>query len=287
MPRSTSFAEGLSRESPHQGLLALLLLLTVVWLLSAAVVKTRDAATRAQCLSNLRQVGMALQEYHNGAGCFPRGTVPNTNLPPDRRLSWMVEIYPAWMMGGYKILLDRTKAWHAEENCPPRWRVRGKEELVGAVVFRCPASSVQTAPHLPGVTHYRGIAGVGEDAAELPLSDRRSGFFGYDRKLTRDDIKDGMSTTIAVVEVADGEPWTAGGRATVRGLATDGPPYFGEGGQFASNHGRHRFPFPNSRTTSVLFVDGSVRTLTASVSPRVFEALATIAGSQEIDGFED
>jgi hypothetical protein len=272
-----------------KGLLALFLVLTVLWLLSAAVVKTRDAATLTECANNLHQIGMALQLYDDTHHRFPQGTVPNTNLPPDRRLSWTVEICPAYIEGGYRLLLDRTKAWDAPENCPPRCRIKEKdeEELFGEVkVFVCPASPVPFTPHLPNLTHYRGIAGVGEDAAELPLSDRRAGFFGYDRKVTRDDIKDGTSATIAVVEVPDGEPWTAGGRATVQGLATGGPPYLSEGGQFSTNHGRHRFPFPNTRTTSVLFADGSVRPFTAAVSPRVFEALATIAGREEIDGFE-
>src|SRR5262249_22672845 len=190
--------------------------LTAVWLVSAAVVKVRDAATRAQCMNNLHVIGDALNNYHENHHCFPQGTVPNTNLPPDRRLSWLIEIYPHYVESSPKTLFDRTKAWDAAENCPPRWRLKGegREELMGEQkLLLCPASPVQPAPHLPSLTHYRGIAGVGEDAAELPLSDRRAGFFGYDRKLTRDDIKDGMSTTIAVVEVADGEPWTAGGRA--------------------------------------------------------------------------
>src|SRR5262249_54346209 len=225
-------------------MLALFIALTAVWLVSAAVVKVRDAATRAQCMNNLHVIGGALDNYHETNACLPRGTVPNTNLSPERRLSWTVEICPTYIKGGYKLLLDRTKAWDAPENCPPRCTIKEKdgEELFGQVkIFACPANPVQAAPHLPSLMYYRGIAGVGEDAAELPLSDRRAGFFGYDRKVTRDDIKDGLSTTIAVVEVADGEPWTAGGRATVRGLERGGPADFSEGGEVSSNHRRPRF----------------------------------------------
>ena len=39
---------------------------------------------------------------------------------------------------------------------------------------------------------------------------------------------------MAVTEVLDGGPWTAGGHATVLGLATDGRPYLGKSGQFSS-----------------------------------------------------
>ena len=173
---------------------------------------------------------------------------------------------------------DRTKAWDAEENCPPRWRVHIAEEgntretLVGELKsFLCPANPAGLGPALPSPTSYLGVAGVGEDAAELPLSDCRAGFFGYDRKLSLKDIKDGAANTMAVAEAVDGGPWTAGGRATVRGLAT-GRPYLGEGGQFSAHH----------HGTNVLLADGSVRPLTALVSPQVFEALATIAGGEAI-----
>src|SRR4051812_33479077 len=55
-------------------------------------------------------------------------------------------------------------------------------------------------------------------------------------------------------------------------LDPDGGPYLGAGGQFGGGH----------RGTNVLFVDGSVRHLDASVSPEVFEALGTIAGGEKV-----
>jgi prepilin-type processing-associated H-X9-DG protein len=115
-----------------------------------------------------------------------------------------------------------------------------------------------------------GVAGVGEDAAALPLTDRRAGFFGHDRKLTIGDIKDGTAGTLMVVEAMDGGPWTAGGRATVRPMA---PPYLGPGGPFSGRHREIGTPVVNG-----LFADGSVRVLATAVSPTVLEAHATIAG---------
>jgi len=141
----------------------------------------------------------------------------------------------------------------------------------------CPANPSRNGPGLPCPTHYLGIAGVGEDAAELPLADPRAGFFGYDRRLTQKDLKDGASTTLMLAEAVDGGPWTAGGKATVRGFAAGSRPYLGQGGQFASLH----------RATNVAFADGSVRPLTAAVSPKVLEALATAAGREKVEGLGD
>jgi hypothetical protein len=270
-----------------------LFVLLVGGLAVTSVSRVRNAAQLTRCQDNLRSIGLAFQTHHDCDGHFPTGTLPNADLPPEKRLSWAVQVYPAFMMGGIRTHLDRTRAWDAEGNCPPRCSVRvdseghTREELVGDIaVFLCPANPARSEPGLPSPIHYLGIAGVGEAAAELPLSDPRAGFFGYDRKIMRGDIKDGLSVTMVVAEAVDGGPWTAGGRSTVRGLAVDGAPYLGEGGQFASLHRSSAFvPLSQPRVTNVLFADASVRPLTASVSPRVFEALATIAGGEVVAPF--
>ena len=63
--------------------------------------------------------------------------------------------------------------------------------------FAGPAARVQLrqfqgrgrlGPELPSPTHYLGVAGLGEDAPLLPLTDPRAGFFGYDRKVSTLDF---------------------------------------------------------------------------------------------------
>jgi prepilin-type processing-associated H-X9-DG protein len=243
------------------------------------------------CQNNLKQIGLAIANYQDTYGHFPMGTSSGAVFPPDKRLSWCTEIYPAFLAGGIQSLLDRAKSWDAESNCPPRHRVRidtmtgaTREEFVGNVkVFLCPANLVRNDPSLPSPTHYVGLAGVGEHAAELPFTDPRAGFFGYDRQISSREIKDGLSTTMAITEVLDGGPWTAGGRAAVRGLAAGEQPYLGEGGQFSSLHQSGEGLLQGPVATNVCFADGSVRFFTPSVSPQVFEALATIAGGEKVD----
>ena len=261
-----------------------------------AINRVRHAANRMECSSNLKQIGIALHNYAEQHDHFPAGTVLNADLPPDKRLSWLTEIWPSFMNGGVTERLDRKKAWDAQENCPPYWSVRvshdpyeSRTELMGEVsVLSCPANLGQYDPLMPGSTHYIGMAGVGDDAATLPLPHPRAGFFGYDRKIRARDIVDGLSTTMAVAEVLDGGPWTAGGKATIRGLEASDVPYLGEGGQFASLHRKSdTFALSLPIVTNVLFADGSVRPVTSSVSPRVVEALATIAGGEEVEPLED
>jgi hypothetical protein len=275
-------------------LIVLLLVLLVGGFVVSVAINTRNAAHRMACQNNLRQIGLACQNYQDSYGHFPTGTVANASLPPDKRLSWLTALWPPYLEGGCKSLLDKTKPWDADTNCPPRCSVKFdadnamgyQEELVGELrIFLCPANPSQADHSLPSATHFVGIAGLGEQAAELPLSDPRAGFFGYDRRISAKDIKDGLATTMAVTEVLDGGPWTAGGWPTVRRLISSATPYLGQGGQFASLHweGGDLFLLSRPVATNVLFADSSMRRFTATMSPQVFEALATIAGGERVD----
>ena len=270
-------------------IVVLLIILTILGLIIPAIGKVQSAANGMLCQSNMRQIVIACHNHQNDWSCWPIATVCESDLAPNKRLSWLTRICPAYMEGGWELLLDKTRAWDDETNCPPRcrnWREKGgpsTTELVGNLkMFFCPGNPTRSGPAIPCPTHYIGIAGLGADAAELPLADRRCGLFGYDRRVSMQDIKDGTSTTLALSEVLDGGPWTAGGRATVRGLVVGEHPYLGEGGQFTSTH-RTAFFLGTRPDVNVAFADCSVRRLTATMSPQVFEALATIAGGEPVE----
>jgi prepilin-type processing-associated H-X9-DG protein len=169
--------------------------------------------------------------------------------------------------------------WDADENRITRTKdvESGTIYVVGRIDgLSCPAGPDDGGTPMPGLTSYVGVAGVGTDAARLPGHDPRAGIFGYGRQVRLEDIKDGASMTMAVVETAERNgPWTAGGPATVRGLDPARRPYIGRGGQFGGTH---------RGGAAVLFADGSVRFVRASIRPRTFEALATIAGGERIGG---
>jgi hypothetical protein len=214
-----------------------------------------------------------MHNYRDSHGHFPAGTIANSDLRPEKRLSWLVELGPYIEATDFFKRIDLSKSWDAKANDAPA--------LTAHPVFICRASGQVSK----STSSYVGMAGVGMDAATLPRGDRRCGFFGYDRRITQEDVKDGLAQTVFVLETTlDKGPWTAGGPATVRGLDPGEQAYIGKDGPFGLVHRDPKFwevtRLPAEANAG--FADGSVRFLPDTVRPEVLQALVTIAGGEEI-----
>jgi Protein of unknown function (DUF1559) len=145
----------------------------------------------AQCESNMHNAALAVLGYYQSTGSFLSGTVANANLPPADRLSLFVPVCPYLDEAELYNWIDQTLPWDGGGN--------GKLGEIGIGVLNYP-NAARVAPSAPQPTTSIAIAGIGIDAPLFPKTDPRAGVFGYDRKTTVADIKDGTSTTMMLAE---------------------------------------------------------------------------------------
>jgi prepilin-type processing-associated H-X9-DG protein len=194
------------------------------------------------------------------------------DLPPGKRLSWQVALLPYLEQDDVYAKIDLAQAWDAARN------EEGVRRLIKC--FLCPTGNA----HLDvGVTYYIGMAGVGPDAATLPKDSPRVGVFGYDRTIALRNITDGtMNTILALESFVDNGGWAEGGPATVRGVDPENQPYIGIDRPFGRRHAQRSWFGTMPTSANAAFADGSVRQLHHTISAQTFEAMATIAGGEEI-----
>ena len=161
----------------------------LVALLVPAVQSAREAARRAQCQNNLRQIGLALLNYESANGCFPPAYVADEKGRPMH--SWRVLILP---------YLDREDLYR-QYNFDEPWNSPGNRALARLMpsIYRCPSDGTAA----PDQTSYAVIVGPALDQPQ-PGPNRLGGFalFTGDRPPKFAYVRDGASNTILVVEAA-------------------------------------------------------------------------------------
>jgi len=229
-----------------------------------AAVKKPAAPQAVTAASRLTRLGDLLGQYRKRHGNFPAGTSGQEPLRPNERLSWLAELAAG------SLFSDRPNpVWFEPWNSPRNDRFVRQQ----ISEFLNPAVDERISPQNYPATHFVGVAGVGDDAADLPVDHPRAGVFGNSRTTRLEDIHDGASNTLMVLGVTrDLGSWAAGGSATVRPLThepyVNGPDGFGSG---------------STDRMMVLKADGSVAEMSTTTDPRIFRRMAAISDGLPLD----
>lgn len=205
-------------------------------LLLPAVQAAREAARRAQCANNLKQIGLALHNYHDVYGTFPPAYIPDENGQPKH--SWRVLILPFLERQDLYQMYNFDEPWNSPNNAQLADRM--------PEVFRCPSDPISV--NSPA---YLAISG-----AETVFNNGEGSVIS--------DINDGLSNTIMVAEVAGAninwlEPRDLDVTTMSRAINASQ-----DGDAISSYH-------PGG--AQVLFADGSVRFLSDTMDAASVDAL--------------
>jgi prepilin-type processing-associated H-X9-DG protein len=279
-------------------LVVIAIIAILIGLLLPAVQKVREAAQRASCENNLKQLGVALHNFHSANEGFPPAKIDK----PGTGYGWAHFVLPYIEQGNLYAAIDFNKGWDSAANDLPA------NTSVNAHViptFLCPAApGGRKGSNGRGVTDYAAVDQLKRPntyytAHPMPPSDPTYiGVLGHNvyRRVT--DIADGSSSTILLAEDAGRtETWIMGRRTSTGGTtgawANPGTQITVGGFNTANNtvpgacavnctNNNEVYGFHTSGA-NVVFADGSVHTLRANLTVNVLIPLMTRSGGEVID----
>ncbi len=271
-------------------LVELLVVIAIIGILIAlllpAVQAAREAARRGSCKNNLRQIGLALQNYHSAVGAFPPGILGTSGANTQLNHTWMTMILNyAEQNNVYQTYDCRVRFDNAKN---------AASVLVKVPIYLCPSMRDDLVNNQYGPSHYAGNAGTvpgANDGLLFPMSSVRF-----------QDILDGTSRTIAAGELAfDVGGWARGAINTGGGGGGGGGQGFGRAvlrwwqcasacalpgmnpPQTTCNGSCERqFQFSSMHTGGghFVFADGHADFVSDTIDLNVFRALLTRSGAE-------
>ena len=218
----------------------------LVALLLPAVQAARGAARRSQSSNNLKQIGLALHTYHDTYKQLPPPYVADKDGKP--LYSWRVLILPFMEQNNIYQMWDKEKAWDSPENLA----------LSNTIIpsYRSPAD---TGPATG--TNYFVV--VGPDT-----------MFPPDKAISFNDVTDGLSNTIFVIETSGiSGNWAAPIDPKLENLSL----------QLGNGPGQIQTMYPNG--TNILMADGSVKFIVQTLNSETLRRVLLRNDGQAVDDF--
>ena len=210
-------------------LVELLVVIAIIGILIAlllpAVQAAREAARRSQCSNKMKQIGLALHNYHDTHKCFPPDAiwVGDSTANRQRNFTWIALLLPFMEQSALHDQIDFTiPAW--DQQVPDSGSSTQALQAVQLEAFTCPSEADTTCNKGYGLSSYAGAAGWDGHRRMFGDTARAAAFSLMDSSdMAR--VKDGTSNTFFVGEVsmssytpAGASQWQGGGGKIRKGI---------------------------------------------------------------------
>lgn len=295
-------------------LVVIAIIAVLIALLLPAVQQAREAARRSQCKNNLKQIGLALHNYHETTNTLPPGwiavpTAPGNTNANALKWGWGTMILPAVdqapLYNNLQTVSNGTLVgFNAIMTSFPSNSNTGLQTHLAA--FRCPSDiggNVVTWGSFPttmfGRSNYPGV--FGNSFATYPVG---NGTFYQNSRMNFANFTDGLSNTVVVGErrsPGNGNGGTVGGDTIWAGIGDEIPGTtmgaalaLGENTSTMNTAGS-TFPPPHNRLSAFgslhvggshfLMGDGAVRFVSENINANTYAYLAAINDGNVIGEF--
>jgi hypothetical protein len=272
----------------------------LVGLLLPAVQQARSAGVRIACANNLKQIGLALHQFHTTYRVFPsnggwdgKQTIPSVNNGPaftPSTFDFTTNQLYQWGVGDPTLRpRDQTGSWgyailpYVEQEA----MFRQRQWTIGLEVYICPARRLPLAKPVVTGDDYGNYQSGGWNWGRTDYGVNLEAFDNRPNCYSSTRFTDGLSNTVLVGEKAydvtvqapswyyDESFFVGGSKGTSRGapaLSRDAP-----GINYKDNWGS-----PHPGGVLFLFGDGSVHLLPFESDPSVLAALLTPNGGETV-----
>ncbi len=141
-------------------LVVIAIIAILIALLLPAVQQAREAARRTQCRNNLKQLGLAIHNYHDVAGMFPiaafmpEGSGANLN----KSCSWFVRVLPMMDQApAFNRMVFSGSDFHGTSGADRSWEVKNGLMVPG---LNCPSSTLPTSRTSATTANTRALPGA-------------------------------------------------------------------------------------------------------------------------------
>lgn len=175
-------------------LVVIAIIAILIALLLPAVQAAREAARRTQCKNNLKQLGLALHNYHDVHNAFPPGGTYQAAIVQPAGWSVQARLLPYIEQANLSTLIDFSHSYDVQ---PAVTQIRVSS-------FMCPSEVNDKAYPDGALTHWpvNYAANYGEWFVWNPTSGEfGTGAFGPNARTGMRDFIDGTSNSLAMAEV--------------------------------------------------------------------------------------